>query len=434
MSRLLLMIAVVLAASSHALGQSSGSSIADLRQSSVRVDSIPVSDKLAVQKSPTAQSSSKAGTHNHTQDSVDDKDEAQGRFWGSAEYLLWRMKKSNLPPLITTGPDTSEAIIGEPGTVIAFGGNKLDRGKFPGGRFTVGVWLNKKRNVGVELSYFFLKERMFNFQVSSNGLPGSLAISRSYFDILRNTEGVVIVAFPNDFRFSIPPEAQSGSVTATLPSRLQGAESNIIYKIRNSHCCRINLLTGFRYLNFNEGLTITNITDTSNGVHYSETDQFSTRNQFYGGQAGAHITFGQRRLSLELSTKVAIGVNRENVDINGTTFHNTHLQFNVRGGLLAVESNIGQYLRSEFTTVPEVRAQFVYKFTRYLHALVGYDFLYWNKVVRPGEQIDRNVNELLVPLFSGTSPIVEGPLRPAFTFRDTGFWVQGLNIGIQTRF
>src|SRR5207248_10772372 len=92
------------------------------------------------------------------------------------------MKKSNLPPLITTGPDTSEAIIGQPGTVIAFGSNKLDRGKFPGGRFTVGMWLNEKRNVGVELSYFFLKERTVNFQVSSSGLPGSLAISRPFIN------------------------------------------------------------------------------------------------------------------------------------------------------------------------------------------------------------------------------------------------------------
>jgi hypothetical protein len=68
---------------------------------------------------------------------------------------------------------------------------------------------------------------------------------------------------------------------------LQGAESNLIYQFNESPFGRINLLAGFRYLNLNEGLTIRDTAaDESTGFHLFDTDQFSTRNQFYGGQIG----------------------------------------------------------------------------------------------------------------------------------------------------
>jgi hypothetical protein len=426
MSRSLLIIALVLAASSLVLGQSTSSSIADLRQSSVRVDLIPVSDELAVQKSPAAKSSSKAGARHRAPDTVSDTDKIEGRFWGSEESLLWKMKRSNLPPLITTGPASSNAVIGEPGTVIAFGGSKLDRGKFPGGRFTVGMWLNEKRNIGVELSYFFLKERTVNFQISSNGQTGSLSISRPFLDAFGNRESVIFVVHP--------PAFASGSSTAISPSRLRGAEANLIYRLNGSHPDRISLLAGFRYLDLREGLTITDSLGFIGGSHATDTDQFLTYNQFYGGQAGVRSSLGQRRLSLELEVRMAAGDNRERVGINGATFSSGAIPSNFTGGLLAVISNIGQYRRNEFTVVPEMKAKLAYKLTGYLRAFVAYDFLYWNKVVRPSEQIDRAVNQLLIPFVDPALLTGIGPFRPTFTFHDTSFWAQGLNIGIQTRF
>jgi hypothetical protein len=395
MSRLLPMMTLILAASSVVCGQSVNQSTATLQQTIVQVEAIPLSDTLAAEQSRAAQSNSKAGAVNRVPEAENEREETGGRFWGSAEYLLWKMKRSNLPPLITTGPDTSEAVLGEPGTVVAFGG-KLDQGKFPGGRFTVGMWLNEKRNVGVELSYFFLKEKTFNFQVSSSGLPGSQAISRPFFDINLNQEGVLFVASPLIFRETTPPLTFSGSSTATSPSRLQGAASNLIYRLNESHFGRMSLLAGFRYLNLKEGLTITDVSDLTNGNHDSDFDQFSTRNRFYGGQVGARSSFSKHRLRLELEARVAMGSNRQSVEINGASSNNHFFPFNSEGGVLALITNIGQYHRSEFTIMPEVKAQFAYKFTRYLRAFIGYDFLYWNKVVRPGEQIDRVGNDQLV--------------------------------------
>jgi hypothetical protein len=51
-------------------------------------------------------------------------------------------------------------------------------------------------------------------------------------------------------------------------------------------------------------------------------------------------------------------------------------------------------------------------------------------VARAGEQIDTNVNTSYLAA-SGLTP--NGPAHPQFTFQETGFWAQGVNIGIDCR-
>jgi hypothetical protein len=47
--------------------------------------------------------------------------------------------------------------------------------------------------------------------------------------------------------------------------------------------------------------------------------------------------------------------------------------------------------------VPEVGVKVGYQVTPHLRAQVGYDFLYWSDVVRPGSQIDPLINTNLIP-------------------------------------
>src|SRR5438552_18864506 len=66
-----------------------------------------------------------------------------GRFWATAEYLLWWMKNDHIPPLVTTGPATFPVgFLGNPGTVTLIGNNDLDKGTFSGGRFSAGYWFD----------------------------------------------------------------------------------------------------------------------------------------------------------------------------------------------------------------------------------------------------------------------------------------------------
>lgn len=414
MKRLLILALLLIAAPVVSVCQTFGQTPPSSPLKETSIENVPLIDTLTEAKQKT-----------QTVKQVKSDDEQESRFWASAEYLLWKMKQSNLPPLITTGPENGDARIGQHGTEIVFGGNKLDRGKFPGGRFTAGVWLNEKRDVGVELSYFFLKERTFSFQVSSSGQPGSQVIARPYFDVIRDREFENLVAYPQ--------ARMSGSSAAETPSRLQGGEANFIYSLDMNHCCRTSLLAGFRYMDFNERLSIADTFDSFGGRHVEETDQFSTRNQFYGGQAGVRSAINHGRLSLELSGALALGNNRESVEINGATLERFGTRSSIsRGGVLALISNIGRYQRNEFTIVPEAKAKLGFDITRAIRAFVGYNLLYWNKVVRPGEQIDRVANPLLIPLAGGQTS--GSPLRPAFTFHSTGFWAQGLTTGVKVRF
>ncbi|HKC66408.1 MAG TPA: BBP7 family outer membrane beta-barrel protein [Pyrinomonadaceae bacterium] len=394
----------------------------------IRIESLPVPDTLPKEMQPTVKRASASLKEIDSQKSQSvnrQKEESTGRAWVSAEYLLWKMRGSDLPPLITVNQSSNgPAIIGQPGTVIAFGGRRLDQGMFPGARVTVGLWLNQRKTVGSEVSYFFMKKKSFRFQASSSGLPGSLTISRPYLigfiDAPNGFESAYPVATPP----GVPPfEVFGGTGIGTFSNRLQGAEGSILYRLSTMQCCRMTLLTGFRYLDLNEALTVTGIQDTTiSGSTFRNylTDQFNTRNQFYGGQAGLRSTLSKGRISLKLSGALALGSNRETVNINGDSFFG---RGNVPIGLLAFTSNIGSYGRNQFTFIPEVRAHLGFNLTRSISPFIGYQFLYWDKVVRPGEQIDRVVDTALT-----------GLRRPIFSFRDTRFWAQGLTTGVRVRF
>jgi hypothetical protein len=79
--------------------------------------------------------------------------------------------------------------------------------------------------------------------------------------------------------------------------------------------------------------------------------------------------------------------------------------------------------------IPELGANVGYQLTQRLKLNVGYTFLYWSNLIRPGDQIDTTVNPNLLP------PAIAGNtfLGPAFEVRETDYWVQGLSIGGEYR-
>jgi len=61
--------------------------------------------------------------------------------------------------------------------------------------------------------------------------------------------------------------------------------------------------------------------------------------------------------------------------------------------------------------------------------------LYWTNVVRPGQQIDRSLDEAQIPNFDTLGPGSPSTLgRPAVPFRQSDFWAQGLNLGVEFRY
>jgi hypothetical protein len=360
-------------------------------------------------------------------------------FFAKAEYLLWGVRPFRTPPLVTTGSaaDAVPGAIGQPHTQVLFGNSDLAGGLRSGLRLTVGGWFDMWEECGFEASGFFLGEKTNHFTTNT---AENAVIARPFFELNRNMENAQLVSFPG---------LSTGAVTARATSRLFGAEANY----RGKWCCgcdyRVDVLAGFRFLDLDEDLRVTETIFFSDspalgpapnqGDLRNQTatafDDFHTRNRFYGGQVGV---VGEKRWgpwSLEGRFKLALGVNAEEVDINGAQQFVPNSAINARGDLLALASNIGSRERSRFCVVPEVDLNIGYQVTPNLRAFIGYDLLYWSTVVRPGDQIDRVLDVTTVPNFAllhGQTPLSQA--RPVVPFKESGFWAQGLNVGIEFRY
>jgi Putative beta barrel porin-7 (BBP7) len=349
-----------------------------------------------------------------------------GRFWVSAEYLLWWIKDDRLPPLVTAGPASSGGVLGAPGTTVLYGGGGSDEEPFSGGRFTAGYWLNDCQTVGIEASFFFLGERSNHFVAGAPGELGEPVVARPIINALTGTETSELVP---------------GTITVRERSRLLGTEINGICNVCCACCARLDLFAGFEYLELDEDLTIEeNLAvpadiPTIGGTRFLVSDSFGTRNFFYGGQLGARGEVRRGRFFVDGMVGIGLGDTHQDLDILGSTIITPPGGTPVaeRGGILALPSNIGQFSRDRFSVVPQVGINLGYQVTPHLRAFIGYTFLYWTDVIRPGEQIDRVINPTQIPSTLGPGTLV-GPARPEVLFKETDFWAQGINFGIEFRF
>jgi hypothetical protein len=344
------------------------------------------------------------------------------RFYASAEYLLWWLRGSPTPPLVTSG-STADAIpgaIGQPGTHVLFGGNSLGTSARSGLRATVGYWFNEDHTLGVEASGFFLGNQSPGFSITSLGSP---VLARPFINAATGTETAEGVAAPG---------VLGGTVAVSTTSAFNGAEVNLRSNLFCGCNWYVDALLGFRYLALTESLTTSeNLTVLlPGGGGISVVDRFATENRFYGTQVGAYGEYRYGAWSLGVRASVALGTTEQLVDISGSTrLSSPTTSGSFPGGLLAQSTNSGRHVRDLFGVVPEVGLNLGYQFTNHIRGFVGYNFIYWNNVVRPGGQIDLRVNPNQIP-----PPVSGGPQLPAFGFRGTEFWAQGVTLGIEFRY
>jgi hypothetical protein len=264
---------------------------------------------------------------------------------------------------------------------------------------------------------FFLGEHADNFVANSIGNP---ILTRPFIDATNNVQTVELVAAPH---------VLAGTVTVSNQSQFWGAEVNLR---RNLCCCgnfHFDYLVGFRTLGLNETLNITEglIVLGPGGGSFTVNDRFSAQNRFYGSQVGGIAEWHWGDWSLNVTGKFAMGTTQQLVDIQGSTLTTdaTGTTHSALGGLLAQSTNIGRHPHDQFTVIPELGVNLGYQVTDHIRAFVGYNFLYWSSVVRPGSQIDPFVNRNLIP-----PPLPGGPARPAFNLNSSDFWAQGINVGL----
>jgi hypothetical protein len=230
-------------------------------------------------------------------------------------------------------------------------------------------------------------------------------------------------------------------VRVELGSRLWGFETNLRRHLWEGCRSRVDGLIGFRFLELEENLYITeNLrvpagAPVDPGVGFVVSDRFDTSNRFYGGQVGARVEFRRGRWGLDLQGKIALGAMNQKASIQGSTIFDVPGQgtFFAPGGLLAQPTNIGTFRREVFAVVPELGVNVSFFVTDNLRVYAGYSFLFANNVLRPGDQIDIGVNPTQLPSTAGPGQLI-GPARPAYQFRNTDFFAHGLNLGLEYRY
>jgi hypothetical protein len=84
--------------------------------------------------------------------------------------------------------------------------------------------------------------------------------------------------------------------------------------------------------------------------------------------------------------------------------------------------------------VPELGLKLGYQITPNIKFTVGYSFLYWSEVVRPGDQINPFVNSNFLAPRSSFPGGVPGPQAPTFVGKTTDFWAQGVSLGLEFKY
>jgi hypothetical protein len=362
-----------------------------------------------------------------------------GGAWLSVDYLLWWVRSGPTGgALLTIGSPTDRipGALGARGTRVLFGDQPLNYNPLSGLRLYGGLDLTP--DIAVEGGYFRLERGAAQYLAASNS-TGNPIIARPVFNNQTGLQDVYATSLPGEF---------SGATNISAHTVLQGYELNLAAHLIDDAGSHLDLLVGFRALDLNEDL---GFQDTLRALApggftflgapvnppstVSDFDRFHAVNHFYGGQLGARWQASSGSLSADVTGKVALGSTQQLVIVDGATTLNAPGQPPVTapGGVLAQRTNMGRHYRSEFSAIPELDLNLGWRLTDQLTFKAGYSLLYWGNVVRPGNQIDRNINPALPP----TDQVFGNGLgqnRPAFGFRSSTFWAQGVNFGLTYRF
>lgn len=382
------------------------------------------------------------------------------RAFGSFEYLLWKLKDAPTPPTQLTLPFTATGLNQEQ-TTIGLPGASIDYGGRSGGRITLGYWFDTEHTCGLEASYFQFERRDGSILTAQQAnLNLNVTIIQNIPVTTITAAGPVVTIQQTPINVALPSTLTVAASGAAGPTDFWGGEINA----RSTRCyfggLSIDLIGGFRFLTLAEEFllneTITLQTANSNTLfvngpitsnagipaippavtglqvvsNTASLNNISTRNTFYGAQAGASWDWRVfDRLSFQGWGKIGVGAMVESFSITSTTTTTSGAlgTTTVPGGILPVTGFLDQG-RTRYAVIPEFNLTLAYRLCDRVKATLGYNFLYMSSVLRPGDQIAFNNSSTQINI-AGTQNSV-ATVQPAFSIKDTDFWAQGLTVGL----
>lgn len=342
-------------------------------------------------------------------------------YWFDAEALLWFGDNLNSPPLVTTAAAGVVPISGDPGVTNAFGGpDGIDPGLLPGYRLSFGTWLNDCRTVGVGGRVYGLFSGGADF---SDPGTGTNSVGRPYVDFNSGLASVYDV----NYQLNGVPHWE-GSTTASNNLSMIGVDALGKFLITGDNNHRLTMLAGYQFNRLDNDLSVRSFRTNRltgdlipDGTTFDTLDSFSTSNSFHGGSLGMESDFRRGRFTVGSLVKVGFGNIGQQVNISGSTTTvdgATQQVTTTAAGVLAQGSNSGVYNRDRFGFLPELGVKLGYDIRQNVKFTVGYTFLYWSDVALAGDQVNPTVD------------LLQNSNNPSFTFRESGYWMQGVDLGL----
>jgi hypothetical protein len=385
-----------------------------------------------------------------------------GIWYGSVDYMALNLTADTSPPLLVTGTQAASATppFFTVSNLRTLYGNDLPADTMYGGRVMMGLWFDRCQSWGMFGSFFTTETNQTTYSEAS--FDGTRFLARPFYDTNPAIDAPANSPLREQLERVSDLAGQGGAVTIDRSQVLRAADLNFRFNLWNNHptCSKWNWhvdgYAGVKYMGLNESLSIREdlraygdilgFPETGGvytlyfpaGTEITVQDRFSTKNNFIGGNLGLMSELRLGRVFLELRSGIALGGNQQDVSISGSTqFRLPNLPPSAiqNGGLLAQPTNIGTYSRTAFSYIPELGVKMGLQVTDHFRIFAGYDMMYWSNVVRPGQQIDRNVNSSQLPTVNPTTGAVtpsqlNGPAQPAFNFNSSNLWINGFNAGI----
>jgi hypothetical protein len=410
-------------------------------------------------------------------------------WYGSAEYLLFKLKDAAAPPTQITLPITQTGL-NQQTTSISIGGVGVDYGGRSGMRFTLGHWCDPDHCLGAEISYFQFERRDSSFFVAQQAnLPLAVTIQQNVNSTVLSNGATSLTTTQIPLTVQLPAVLTISATGAAGPTNFWGGEANL----RSTRCVfgglSIDFLAGFRYINLSEEFVLNESiilqsananTITTQGLaqilqpnnsfnlppgiygtgptglpigpvvmipaplsglqtvsNTTSVNNMTTHNQFYAAQIGASWEWWiTKRLTFNGYGKVAAGAMVENFTIQSNTTvtpaASTGLPTTTNpGGILPVTGFLDMG-RTRYAVAPELQLTFGYNWTPHIRTTIGYNFLYLSSVMRPGDQIVFNQSSANISV-AGT-PNTVTTFQPSYVTNTTDFWAQGLTAGFEIRY